>query len=166
MDMDEVNGIALEEAQRLLLREARLLDERRFEDWEALFTADGYYWVPLRPEQDGALDELSLVFDDRQLMRERIRRLRHPRVHVDTPKRRTVHFVSNVELERASEANVNCLALSTLLVAEYRTGDVQRLFAGRCRHGLRREGDALRIAWKRIDLVNCDDVFDPVVLPL
>jgi len=62
---------------------------------------------------------------------ERVRRLRHPRVHVDTPKRRAVHFVSNVELERASEANVNGLALSMLLVAEYRTGDVQRLFAGR-----------------------------------
>ena len=33
--------------ERFLFHEARLLDERRFDDWLALFAPDGWYWVPL-----------------------------------------------------------------------------------------------------------------------
>ena len=29
--------------------EARLLDELRWDEWSALFTPDGLYWVPLSP---------------------------------------------------------------------------------------------------------------------
>ena len=31
------------------MHEARLLDEARFDDWLALFTADAWYWVPSEP---------------------------------------------------------------------------------------------------------------------
>ena len=34
------------ECERFLIHEARLLDDRRFRDWMALFTEDGSYWVP------------------------------------------------------------------------------------------------------------------------
>ena len=30
-----------------IAREAALLDEGQFDDWLALFTEDGHYWVPL-----------------------------------------------------------------------------------------------------------------------
>jgi 3-phenylpropionate/cinnamic acid dioxygenase small subunit len=30
-----------------VVREARVLDEHRFEDWLDLFTEDGHYWMPL-----------------------------------------------------------------------------------------------------------------------
>ena len=39
-----------ESCERFLLHEARLLDEARFDDWLALFTPDGWYWVPSEPE--------------------------------------------------------------------------------------------------------------------
>jgi len=32
----------------LVAHEARLLDERRHDEWLALFTEDGRYWVPLQ----------------------------------------------------------------------------------------------------------------------
>ncbi len=35
--------LTVEEAERFLVAEARLLDERRFEEWEQLFTDDGVY---------------------------------------------------------------------------------------------------------------------------
>ena len=38
-----------DEVERFLYREARLLDERRFEEWMNLFAEDGYYWVPAAP---------------------------------------------------------------------------------------------------------------------
>ncbi len=72
-----------------LIREVRLLDERHFEEWRDLFDEDGYYWVPLRPDQSDPASEASLFYDDRQMMRTRFERLRHPRIHAQTPPHRT-----------------------------------------------------------------------------
>ena len=35
--------------EAFLIHEARLLDDRRFQDWLGLFTDDGWYWVPIEP---------------------------------------------------------------------------------------------------------------------
>ena len=56
--------------------EARLLDERRYEEWYALFADDGYYWVPLVPDQVDGIDHTSLAYEDKLLLRLRIERLR------------------------------------------------------------------------------------------
>ena len=40
------------DAAAFLYREARLLDERRYDEWLALFTEDGLYWAPT--EDDAA----------------------------------------------------------------------------------------------------------------
>ena len=37
------------------MHEMRLLDEAKFDDWLALFTADAWYWVPSEPDQDLSL---------------------------------------------------------------------------------------------------------------
>ena len=42
----------------------------------------------------------------------------------------------------------------------------QRMFSGRVRHLLRREGDSYKIVLKRVDLINCDDVFELIAVPL
>ena len=67
---------------------ARLLDERRFDEWMELFDAKGYYWAPARPEQADPWSEISLLFDDRDVMKNRIGRLRHPRVGALRPGQR------------------------------------------------------------------------------
>ena len=51
------------------MHEARLLDEAKFDDWLALFTADAWYWVPSEPGQDNPHDTVSLIYDDRRLWR-------------------------------------------------------------------------------------------------
>ena len=48
-----------ESCERFLLHEARLLDEARFDDWLALFTPDGWYWVPSEPNQDNPHETVS-----------------------------------------------------------------------------------------------------------
>ena len=58
-----------------LAHEARLLDERRFQEWMQLFADDGTYWVPSVPDQQSPFDQASLFYDDRELMRTRIERL-------------------------------------------------------------------------------------------
>jgi benzoate/toluate 1,2-dioxygenase beta subunit len=146
-----------------LLKEARLLDERQFGAWAALFAADGLYWVPARPGQEDGLEAVSLFYDDRDGLAARIRRLAHPAMHAGEPPPRTVHLVSNVEIVGAREGVID--VASALLMAEYRL-ERQRLFAARCHHRLRREGAGeFRIAQKRVDLVNCDATFDALAIP-
>ena len=151
--------------ERFLIHEARLLDERRFEDWLALFTDDAWYWVPIEPGQASPRDTISLIYDDRRLLETRVRRLAHPRIHAQEPPSRTSHLVGNVTVEEAGPDVADVTVRSKFQMIEYRR-DKQRLFGGTCLHGLVRAGDSFRIRWKRVDLVNCDAVHDGIVVPL
>ncbi len=75
-----VEALDLHRCERFLQHEARLLDEGKFDEWLALFTADGSYWVPSEPDQDNPHDTVSLIYDDRRLLETRVRRLASPRI--------------------------------------------------------------------------------------
>ena len=158
-------GIDRAAFETFLIQEARLLDERRFREWMELFAEDGTYWVPAAPDQASPFDQASLFYDDRELMKTRVERLEHPRIHVQTPPSRTAHLVGNVLLEQADEAKGEYVVGSTVLMVEYRD-EAQRLFAGRQRHRLRRDGAVLRIVEKRVDLINCDCAFEAIAVPI
>ena len=160
-----VSGVDREPFELFLIHEARLLDDRRFEEWMELFTEDGLYWVPSAPDQQDPYKHASLFFDDRELMKTRIERLNHPRIHIQTPPSRTCHLVSNVIVEEADEAAATWLVSSSMMMAEYRL-DAQRIFIGRQYHRLRREGDSFRIALKRVNLINCDAAFEAMAVPI
>jgi 3-phenylpropionate/cinnamic acid dioxygenase small subunit len=151
--------------EEFIIHEAGLLDARRFRDWMALFTEDGTYWVPAVPDQNSPFDQASLFYDDRDLMKTRVDRLEHPRIHVQTPPSRTAHLVGNVVIEKTDTANNEYVVGSTVIMVEYRD-DTQRTFAGRQRHRLRREGESFRIVQKRVDLINCDSAFDAMAVPI
>ena len=148
-----------------VLQEARLLDERRFRDWMGLFADDGSYWVPAVPDQQSPFDQASLFYDDRDLMKTRIDRLEHPRIHVQTPPSRTAHLVGNVLIEEVDAAKGECVVGSTVIMVEYRD-EAQRVFAGRQHHRLRRDGASFRIVQKRVDLINCDCAFEAMAVPI
>ncbi len=148
-----------------LAHEARLLDERRFREWMGLFADDGTYWVPAVPDQQSPFDQASLFYDDRALMRTRVERLEHPRIHVQTPPSRTVHLIGNVQVENSDAQKGEYVVSSNLVMVEYRE-DQQRIFAGRQHHHLRHEGESLRIVQKRVDLINCDGAFEAMAVPI
>ena len=160
-----VAGIDRAPFEAFLIHEARLLDERRFREWMGLFSDDGTYWVPALPEQESPFDQASLFYDDRELMKTRVERLEHPRIHVQTPPSRTAHLVGNTLIEQVDEAKGEYVVGSTVIMVEYRD-DTQRVFAGRQHHRLRREGASFRIVQKRVDLINCDSAFEPMALPI
>ena len=87
-----------EEFEAFVLKEARLLDERRFSDWLALFAEDGVYWVPTDPAQASPQEALSLFYEPKALLAMRVARLERPDMHVQSPASRTVHHVSAVEV--------------------------------------------------------------------
>ena len=65
----------------------------------------------------------------------------------------------------ADEAAGEFLVGSTVIMVEYRD-DAQRVFAGRQRHRLRRDGATFRIVQKRVDLINCDGAFEAMAVPI
>lgn len=157
-----VAALDLHRCVQFLEHEARLLDEAKFDDWLALFTADAWYWVPSEPGQNNPHDTVSLIYDDRRLLETRVRRLASPRMYSQEPRSRTSRIVANATLEdvEGRAATVR----SKFLMIEYRR-EQQRLFTGTAWHRLVQLDGAIRIAWKRVDLVNCDAPLDGITQP-
>lgn len=147
-----------QELEAFVLQEARLLDERRFAEWLALFADDGVYWVPTRAGQSSPQEALSLFYESRPLLAIRVERLQRPDMHVRTPPSRTLHHVGSIEV--ISEAEVR----SSLIVAEWRDGET-RWSAGRVLHRLRRDPQGLRIVLKRVDLIDSEAPHRALVVP-
>jgi ethylbenzene dioxygenase subunit beta len=150
--------------EAFLVHEARLLDDARFHEWLALFTPDAWYWVPSQPNQASPRDMVSLIYDDRRLLETRVRRLASPRIYSQEPRSRTTRMIANVTVEETSDDGRACIARAKFQVLEYRR-EHQTMFGGTTFHRLIATDAGIRIAWKRVDLVNCDAVLDGLVVP-
>jgi len=159
--MDAAAEIELRsEIEQFLYHEARLLDHDRLDEWLGLFTDDATYWIPLQADQADPLTTSSIVYDDRRLLEVRVRQFQHPRAHARTPAPRTVHQIGNVQVVEAGAHDVRIR--STLVLVEYRR-ERQRVWGALVEHRLRRTADGLRIAAKRVDLVNSEAELDSIV---
>lgn len=153
---EELNAIEL-----LLYQETEFLDQARYEDWLALFTNDCRYWVPTRKNQADPVNDISLFYEDRNLMETRIRRMRHPRAHsLDNPV--TTSHVTGTKVIEGIDADTGEIIVTTRFQMVERQRDEQRVFAGAYRYHLLREHNGFRISLKRVDLINCDAPFAPL----
>jgi 3-phenylpropionate/cinnamic acid dioxygenase small subunit len=90
-------------AQHLLAREARLIDDKLWEQWAAMLTEDVEYWVPSwLNEYDLVTDpnrELSLIYhvSQSQLL-ERIAPIESRKSITALPLPRTLHMIANVDV--------------------------------------------------------------------
>jgi 3-phenylpropionate/cinnamic acid dioxygenase small subunit len=141
--------------------EARLLDEQRLEEWLELFTDDATYWVPLEQDQADPVETSSIIHDDKTLLELRVKQARHPRAHARTPLARTVHQVGNIAVSEETKSEIT--VESNLVLVEFRAAK-QRVWGALVEHRLRREGDAFRIAHKRVDLVNSEGELDGIAI--
>jgi len=157
------SSLSLGQCEAFLIREAQLLDDGYFDAWLALFTADARYWVPSTPGQESPHDTISLMYDDRRLLETRVRRLADPRIYSQEPRSRTSRIVTNLSFP-PGDGEPGTLVRSKFIMVEYRREE-QRLFAGTYLHRLVGEAGSLRIAMKRVDLVNCDAPLDGLVVP-
>jgi benzoate/toluate 1,2-dioxygenase beta subunit len=134
-----------EDARMLLEREARLLDEARYEEWLGLFAPRCAYWIPARPGANDPRREVSVAFDDHRRLEDRLYRLRTGSAWSQAPASRTVRLVSNVEVFEGGMVRAN------FLLSEFRAGET-RLWAGWCGYRLK-DG---KIEVKQVNLVDCD----------
>ena len=143
------------DVEKLLQREARLLDEGSYPEWLALYADECEYWVPASPGQTDAREQVSLFYEDRTLMETRVRRLRHSQAHSLVPPFRTSRLVGNIDAAPVPGVPLEMLVSSTFHLVEFRQAE-QRVFAGRYKHRLRASEGGLKIVSKRVELINCD----------
>ena len=142
------------EAADFVVREARLLDERRWDEWLALFSDDGRYWVPLAGSAQAEGDAHNALADeDRLLLALRIERLKNPRAHSQRPPSRCQHVLQASRIQRAEAGTFELR--TPFLYVESQGEREPLLLAGTARHTLVRDAaGALKMRCKRVDLLD------------
>jgi 3-phenylpropionate/cinnamic acid dioxygenase small subunit len=143
-----------EQCRALLEREARLLDQGRYPEWLELYAPECVVWVPGAAEPGDPRREVSVFFDDRRRLEDRIYRLGTGAAWSQVPPSRTVRFVANVEAFRTEERTV-LMVRSNFFLSEFRAGEA-RLLSGWCGHRLRRRQVGWEIEAKQVNLIDRD----------
>ncbi len=146
-----------------IYREARLLDELRYEEWLGLYAEDAHYWMPAEWQQTDPKLQASLMYEDMLLLRIRVERLAGARTFSQKPKSRAQHLLQTPQVDEINAAENRYRTYTPFHYAETR-GDEFGIHAGWARHELRVEEGSLRIVLKRVDLVNFDAPFGNIQL--
>ena len=143
-----------DEFRRLLEREARLLDQLRYEDWLAMYARECIYWVPSTPNAGDPRREIAVMFDDRRRLEDRIYRLRTGFAWSQAPASRTVRLISNVEVFTGARGEARMLR-SNFIISEF-WGDETRILTGWAGHRVLPDGAGWKIQAKQVNLIDCD----------
>ncbi|MEN2740596.1 3-phenylpropionate/cinnamic acid dioxygenase subunit beta [Microbacterium sp. X-17] len=137
----------------LLVQEAEYLDDRRFEDWLALFTEDVRYTAPIRvarksPAPD-IIDEIGHFDDTYQSLDLRVRRLRTDVAWAEDPPSHTRRLITNIRI-RLTDVPDELDVRSNLLLFRSRGDRGQYdLIVGERQDRFRKVGDEWKISRRR-----------------
>ncbi|SDO96162.1 benzoate/toluate 1,2-dioxygenase beta subunit [Halomonas shengliensis] len=96
-------SLSYQEIQAFLYREARLLDDREWDEWLTCYSKDVEFWMPAWDDDDQLSrdpdSEISLIYyPNREGLEDRVYRIKTERWGASTPEPRTTHLVSNIEV--------------------------------------------------------------------
>ncbi|PPT77474.1 benzoate 1,2-dioxygenase small subunit [Xanthomonas arboricola] len=145
-----------ESIRAFLYREARLLDDREWDRWLAMYAEDVTYWMPAWDDDDALTEDpqsqISLIYyPDRSGLEDRMFRIKTERSGASTPEPRTSHAVLNVEVLDEREDAVDVRYNFHTLCHRYKATDQ---FFGTMFVSLRKAGEGWLIARKKIVLKN------------
>ncbi|MDQ4117900.1 MAG: aromatic-ring-hydroxylating dioxygenase subunit beta [Actinomycetota bacterium] len=153
MNAPAAQALDVREAERFLFREARLADEHRYSEWEALWTPDALYWVPANDDDADPTTRMSIIHDNRNRIATRIRQYRTGKRHSQNPRSRLRRVVSNVEILGVEEGDT--VVGANFVLVESRERGTQ-LWAGRYTYRLRTVDGAIAMSGKKVELVDND----------
>ncbi len=167
-DARAVTDVAVrDEFRRLIEREARFLDQLRYDDWLKMYAPECIYWVPSTPNAGDPRREISVMFDDRRRLEDRIYRMRTGFAWSQAPASRTVRLVTNVEVFATTADDIRMLR-SNFLISEF-WGNETRILTGWAGHRVVRAptlpspaggggsgNGTWKIQAKQVNLIDCD----------
>ena len=147
--------ITRSDVEEFLYREAALLDRWRLDDWLALFTDDAIYHVPtVGTAPDTTPDNtLFYVADDRARLRERVIRLSKKSAHVEWPRSRTRHMVSNVLIDERGDDELQVSA--AFAVYRFKNG-ISDVYVGSYRYRLAVASDGRLMIREKRSMLDMD----------
>ena len=118
------------------IREAWILDERRFRDWLDLFTEDVFYFMPRRlnvhrhetERELSRVGDLAIFEDDKTYLTMRVERLETGMAWGEDPPSRTRHIVGNLVVDPQASGEVNARTAFILYRSHHETEE--NIFAG------------------------------------
>jgi 3-phenylpropionate/cinnamic acid dioxygenase small subunit len=140
-----------DEILSFLYLEARLADEGRYSEWEALWDDgdDVLYRVPMHPDDDPRTT-LAYINDNRRRIKSRVAQLNTGNRHSQTPPSVMRRVISNSEVIDDTDGLIT--VESNFALFEYRIR--QRFWAGRVSHTIRRSPDGPRLVRKVVHLID------------
>jgi 3-phenylpropionate/cinnamic acid dioxygenase small subunit len=153
-----------EEVEAFLYQEAELLDERRYEEWLALFTDDAHYFMPMRrnvprdePEREFTRAGLDVNWFDegKDTLTRRVKQILTGVHWAEEPPSRICHMISNVQVLAASPAGPSPAEVSVksrFLVYRNRVETETDFLVGKREDLLRRVNGGWKIARRTIIL--------------
>jgi benzoate/toluate 1,2-dioxygenase beta subunit len=151
-------GFDRSEVEQFLYREARLADESQYDEWEALWTDDALYWVPVGGQGGDPRREMSVIYDNRNRISTRLKQLRTGRRYGQAPQSNLRRLISNIEFLGGvpnPDGAIDLEVGANFLVIESRARGTH-LWGGRATYRLRRDRDTLRLVYKKVVLVDND----------
>lgn len=154
-------ALDLRQVEQFLYREARYADEHDYDAWEALWTDDALYWVPASDPDAGPGQRMSVISDNRSRISTRLKQLRTGKRYAQSPPSNLRRIVSNVEIlddaddaDGVGEPGDVTVAANFVLVESRERGN--EIWAGRTTYRLRVVDEQIRLAYKKVVLVNHD----------
>jgi 3-phenylpropionate/cinnamic acid dioxygenase small subunit len=141
-----------------LNKEARLADESRYDEWEALWEDDALYWMPATANGEADPErEMSLLYDNRARIATRIKMLKTGVRYSQTPPSPMRRLIANIEIEKTPQGEL--VAASNFLLLEMSVQAVPHLvlWGGRTVHKLRLVNGELKMFFKKVMLVNAEE---------
>jgi len=151
------------EINAFLTYEARLLDERRFEEWLELFTDDARYWIPVRgsggagPAGTAGADrakQLSIMDDDKPMLEKRVARIRSGVAWAEEPPSVTIHMIANVDIGKVDEEQREVEVRSAIFVYRSQLETEREFIVGRRRDLVVQRAEGWRIRRREVELAD------------
>lgn len=152
--MTTVTGLELDlrQIEQFLYREACYADEHDYDSWEALWTDDALYWVPISDTVDPAT-QVSVIYDNRNRISTRLKQLRTGKRWAQSPPSNVRRVISNIEVLGMEDGDTVAAANFGLVESKPRGVEI---WAGRTTYRLRLVDGEIRLAYKKVSLVNKD----------
>jgi 3-phenylpropionate/cinnamic acid dioxygenase small subunit len=150
-----------EQVEAFLYHEAELLDERRYEEWLALFTDDAQYFMPMRrnvphdePEREFTREGLDVNWFDegKDTLTRRVKQILTGIHWAEEPPSRICHMISNIQLDASPPGADEITVKSRFLVYRNRVETETDFLVGKREDRLRRVRGGWRIARRKIVL--------------
>ena len=147
-------GELREHVSAFLVHEAELADQHRYDDWLALWSSDGTYWVPCNSDDYDPARHVSIVYDDYERLQERCFRLNSEGAHSQDPPSRLCRVIGNeqVSVSRAGTVQVR----ANMILVEVRSGE-KNVYGARVEYTLQPDEDSFKIRRKKVVLLDNDE---------